>query len=245
MKWKPFLLLHSVALFLFASWLWPVSSPIWDYIDKATFHTLNAMLDDQYLLQIFWAIANVRAVDLVGAITMALFLFLYIADGQDAQERRLRVQKMLFLCIWGELGILFTKEVLDAIIQKNQLLRESPTILYSNAVMISEMVPWLKVKDFSRSCFPGDHAEIIIQWLSFIFVLCGLRYFLLALPCGIFFILPRLIGGAHWLSDALVGSLPIALIVLAWGLYSPLYYYTFRMAAWLTQKLTHFVRKLQ
>jgi membrane-associated phospholipid phosphatase len=38
----------------------------------------------------------------------------------------------------------------------------------------------------------------------------------------IFFSLPRLIAGAHWLSDILVGGVSIALIALAFGLYTPL-----------------------
>ena len=38
----------------------------------------------------------------------------------------------------------------------------------------------------------------------------------------VFFSLPRLIAGAHWLSDILVGGVSIALVTLAFGLYTPL-----------------------
>jgi len=245
MKWKPFFLLHAVALFLFASWLYPPFSTYWDIVDTKTFHYLNATVKDSFLAQIFWGIGNVRAVDLVGAIFMIWFLILYVLDGKDINERKGRAQKMIFLCIWGELGILFTKEVIDAFIQKHHLLRESPTVLFSNAIMLSESVPWLKIKDFSRSCFPGDHAEIAIQWMCFIAALCGFRYAVLAFPFVCFFILPRLIGGAHWLSDVLVGSLPIALIVLAWACYSSVYYYTWRLAIWIGNKLSFFIRMLR
>lgn len=245
MRWKPFLLIHLGVTLLFASWLWPVTYVYWHAADKAVFYFLNEAVDDQPLSQIFWAIANVRATDLIGAIFMAVFLLLFILDGKTAPERKERLTKMLFLCIWGELGILFAKEAVDAFIQKYQLLRDSPTVIYSDAVMLSDAVPWLKVKDFSRSCFPGDHAEIVIQWTIFVFALCGARYGFLALPASIFFVLPRFIGGAHWLSDAMVGSTSIALVVFAWAMFSPLHRYTMNLASWIVNKISLCIKGLQ
>jgi len=245
MRWKPFLIIHLSVLLLFGSWLWPVTSSYWQAADKATFYFLNSSLVDRPLTQIFWAIANVRATDLFGAIFMAAFVLLYILDAKSNSERKERLTKMLFLCIWGELGILFAKEFIDALIQKYQLLRDSPTVVFSDAIMLSDAVPWLKVKDFSRSCFPGDHAEIVIQWTIFVFALMGAPYGLIALPVSIFFVLPRFIGGAHWLSDALVGSTSIAFLVFAWAMYSPLHHYSMRIAAWISNKLSLFIKALQ
>ncbi len=237
MHWKPFLFIHTISIFLLATWLWPASFIYWKSLDVAAFQFLNLSLIDAPISQIFWAIGNVRAVDLIGAIFMILFMALYASDVPVGKERTLRIAHAIFICIWFEIGILFTKEGVDAFIQYNHFMRNSPTVDFSDAVMLSDAIPWLKVKDVSRSCFPGDHAEILIQWALFIFAVCGTRYGLLATPIALFFILPRLVGGAHWLSDALVGSLSIALSVLAWAMYSPLHRYTMQFSLWIVNTI--------
>jgi len=37
----------------------------------------------------------------------------------------------------------------------------------------------------------------------------------------VLFSLPRLVSGAHWLSDVLVGGPFLSLITIGWGLYTP------------------------
>jgi membrane-associated phospholipid phosphatase len=60
--------------------------------------------------------------------------------------------------------------------------------------------------------------------------LAGYRLGIFALISSSFFIFPRLFSGAHWLSDVGAGSLPLALIVISWARYTPIYrYYVDRM----------------
>src|SRR6185295_3381125 len=179
--WKRFLTCHAVILLLLASWFFPATRLLWDKIDQATFHWLNSLLKGNWLTQIFWALANVKRCDLFGAIFMASFFYMYVTD-VEKDERRTRLAHCLFACIWGELGILFMKEVIYGWLQGIDFIRESPTMLYTNAVMLSESIPWLKVKDFARASFPSDHAEIVLQWNVMIFFFGGKRYGLLALP---------------------------------------------------------------
>jgi len=220
--WKRFFILHIIAFALLLSWLLPYTSEMWDLLDQKTFAFLNGMMEGRPLTQIFWALANVKITDLFGALFMSLFFVLYIIDG-GKEKRSERISQAIFVCLFGELGILFTKQLLGPFLEAYNITREGPTYFFSNPIYLSDAIPWLKVKDHSSFCFPSDHAAITLQWLFFVFIFCGRALGLMALPWAIFFLLPRLISGAHWLSDAFVGSLSITLLMMAWACYSPLY----------------------
>lgn len=219
---KPLLITHAVAILLLISWLIPPFNLVWQALDHLTFQFLNATLEAKPLLQIFWAVANIKSSDIFGALIMATFFLLYIAGGQKGEKKE-RFLHFIYIVLWAEVGILLAKEVIGRSLIALELTRKSPTLIYTDAIRLSEVIPWMKVKDISQWCFPSDHAEIALQWVLFVSYFCGLRFGLLALPWGVFFILPRLVSGAHWLSDAFCGSLCIVLILLAWAAFSPLY----------------------
>jgi len=225
-QWKPFLFFHAAAACLLASWLFQPTRELWNALDAVVFRFLNSSLEGSPFWQIFWAIANVRITDLFGAIFMSSFFILYIMDGKKGSgERTERLAQFLYVCAWGELGILFTKEPLNDFLKMIHFARESPSLLFPHTIMLSDAVPWLKVKDFARGCFPGDHAEILLQWTAFVWFFCDKRYAIYATVWTTFFMMPRLVAGAHWASDAFVGSLSIVCVIMAWACYSPLYGY--------------------
>jgi len=222
MKWKPFLLWNGIALFLLASWIFPPTRVLWDILDKQAFLFLNSSLLGHPFAQIFWAIANYKPVDIMGGVFMTVFFGMYILEA-EGKARAERLAQLIYCLIWGEIGILFTKQIVDVWIEGSGLARVCPTLIFPKAVMISGAIPWLRVKDFSYSCFPGDHAEILFQWVAFVWFFCRARYGLLALAWAIFFMLPRLVAGAHWLSDALVGSTMLVSIIVTVATLTPLY----------------------
>lgn len=222
MQWRPFLLYHAVALFLFFTWIFPPTAILWQKLDVAAFRFLNNSLKDSPLTQIFWALANVKITDLFGAIFMASFSLIYVFEnGKEIAKHRLA--QFLYLCIWGEIGILLLKEVIFPLLVSINFLRDSPSLIFNDTIRLSGVISWLKIKDHSHWSFPGDHAFIALQWAGFIAFFCGWRYGTLAYISSIFFILPRLIAGAHWVTDALIGSFSLALIILAWSTATPLY----------------------
>ena len=222
MKWLPFITGHLIACFIVLSWLHPQSRVIWDSLDVQCFRFLNGNLESHHLLQIFWAIANVKFVDIFGALFMSSFFFVYIFD-KDKHTAIQRLAQFFYVCIWGEFGILFSKQAAFWVLKQVDFMRDSPTITLYSPIMLSEVVPWLNVKDFSHCSFPSDHALIVMQWAAFVWYFCGHRLGIAAALSAIFFTLPRLIAGAHWLSDALVGSLTMVLVILAWATCTPIY----------------------
>ncbi|MBS0654935.1 MAG: phosphatase PAP2 family protein [Verrucomicrobia bacterium] len=221
-NWRLFIFCHLAALLLFLSWMFPPTATLWQEFDVALFRWLNGSLSTSPLSQIFWALANVKITDLYGAFFMGTFSLIYVfEDGKESAQKRLA--QFFYLCLWGEIGILALKELLFPFLVSIDFLRDSPSLIFKDTIRLSEVAHWLKIKDHSHWSFPSDHAFIALQWAGFITFFCGWRYGTLACLSTIFFILPRLIAGAHWATDALLGSLPLALIVLAWAVATPLY----------------------
>lgn len=222
MRWKPFLLISLSALLLFASWFVPITSNWWQALDVWLFHWLNATVANQPIVQIFWALANVKLTDLFGALFMIAFTLIYVFDA-EAKEAKFRLAQLFYAILWFEIGIASVKGIIFKCLVALHFLRESPTLVFPDCFMLSDVVPWLNVKDHSHWSFPGDHAFIVLQWAGFISFYCGWRLGLLAYLSSLLFIFPRLIGGAHWCTDILLGSLPLSLIFVAWGCYTPIY----------------------
>ncbi len=118
--------------------------------------------------------------------------------------------------------MLLVREAMDLYIEYNNLGRPSPTLILESAVRLSEMYPNLNLKDSSSDSFPGDHAAVLFTWFGYCIHFVRNKWSVLALIIVIIFSLPRLIAGAHWFSDVMVGGLSIALISLSIGVYTPL-----------------------
>jgi membrane-associated phospholipid phosphatase len=99
--------------------------------------------------------------------------------------------------------------------------RSSPTLVTPDAVRLSELVTWIKVKDRGSTTFPGDHALVIFSTVGFFWICAGRYLGVIATTLLIPFTLPRLIGGAHWISDILVGALSMALLLLSLSYATP------------------------
>lgn len=235
---QTFLIYHLIAFSFFFSWYCSLTSEFWTQVDKLSFYWLNGSLQNSPLSQLFWALANVKASDLFGAIFMAGFSLLWVFDAPKEGRAR-RLAEFIYLLIWFEIGILTLKELIFPYLVSINFLRDSPSLVFDSPVMLSNTIDWLKIKDSSRWSFPGDHALIILQWAAFMTMFAGRRLGIIAYISSMFFILPRLVAGAHWVSDALCGSLPLALIIVAWATCTPLYQLVVSRICMLTDRIFH------
>ncbi|MCH8048174.1 MAG: phosphatase PAP2 family protein [Planctomycetes bacterium] len=218
--WRPraLVLSHLVALLLVVTWITPATRQWWDRFDLALFRLLNDSLALGHGWQVFWAVANYRALDLLPAVLiLGLFIVSIWGRPRDVQNQRWAV-----LAVLG--GVLVVVPPLMELVvhQGLQYSRPSPTLVLDDALRLSHLVPSINTKDTSRACFPGDHAYVLLTVMSFFWYVGRRRDALLASLLAAVFVLPRLVGGAHWATDILVGGGPAALLAGSWAFATPL-----------------------
>lgn len=206
-------LMVLAGLLLLASW-WSAGplQPLWDGLDRWFFSISNASLGLSPLWDGLWAITNHRLFDVPsGLIMAALFLF----SGRSSTPPRWAT--LLVHALIGALLGLMAQGLIDQWLDLNRL---SPTLELPGSQRLSELTPWIRTKDASRGSFPGDHGLIL-----FTLTLYGWRVLepwarWCTAAAAVMLTLPRLMSGAHWLSDILCGSIAAALLTV--GLYGGL-----------------------
>jgi membrane-associated phospholipid phosphatase len=214
-------LLLVIAAVMLASWLIPVTRSIWDAADLACFQLINSTLqpgvDGLGSWSAFWALMNVRLADLfplvlmvcLFAINRAVFPADRFLDGLTT------FVVLLFFMLLVRVGF-------DALVKVFDVNHPSPTLVFDDAVRLSLLYPEWPTKDEAGHSFPGDHASVMMVWAGYCLYQVRNRWSVAVLGLTVFFSLPRLMSGAHWLSDVAVGGTSLALIVLAFALYTPL-----------------------
>lgn len=219
MKWKPFLISFALIAFLWASFLTPWTKPLWEMVDVNAFKFLNSQLLSTKLLQYFWAALNHKYMDLVEDLLFLLFFIGGIKAAPSSMKRRKCAQFLSCILLAGAIIFFINRQFLR---YYTPFPRQSPSLVVTPCIRITEEIPWKYVKDETDASFPGDHATTLL--------LFGLLYSAfaprkLAISSWIyvgFRTLPRLILGAHWISDVVVGSVSISLFFVSCFLYTPL-----------------------
>jgi membrane-associated phospholipid phosphatase len=229
-RWRPLPLAagNLIAAVLFLTWLLEPTRSLWLGLDDQVFWAMNNSLAEGELWQQFWAVANNRAFDLAAALSM-LLLFAHRALLKDREH----------LTHYVAIGILMTVSVVLMLQFGKWIPIERPcgTIVYPDALRLTELVPHIDTKDISDDSFPGDHGLVLLLCAGFILYNLPRAYGALALLFMVIFTIPRLMSGAHWLSDELVGAVGLGLFSLSWVLATPLHD---RVVNWLGERLRRF-----
>jgi len=212
---------NAIALLLLASWRWPPARLLWDRLDSEAFRLMNAPLANSAAWAQVWGVCNMRPVDL----GFGLILLCFLVKGNwifpAAQVRRALYAFLAVLLLL----LLIRAGPLAELVKVMHWQRASPSLTVDGAVRLTELFPgWARdwhMKDASVRSFPGDHASVLLLWAMFLspFASGWRRWLIWGL--AVVFMLPRLVAGAHWLSDILVGGVFLALIAAGWGLYTP------------------------
>jgi Kdo2-lipid A phosphotransferase len=216
---KPLLFCHALAFFLVWSLFTPPAMKVWQWIDIAFFKAINSTLRDHPTWQLFWAFANHKLADWVEDFCVLIFFIVYVAKAVRGLKMR-RVCELLFCILYIGMIIYCVNKTLFR--EYLEIPRLSPTLTVENSVRLSDEIEWLSIKDDSVKSFPGDHGTTALLFAASFSYFAGRRLGLAASLYAVFLCLPRLITGAHWLSDVVVGSGSITLIFLSWSFCTPL-----------------------
>ncbi len=214
--WRPQILIYTnlCAIALFASWLLEPTRSLWLELDVWTFWAMNNSLAEGRTWQWLWAITNNRAFDLIPAFCM-LLLYGHCSLRHDRQNLNRYIAIGILLLI----TIIVASQLGKAIPIK----RPSATFAFPEALRISQLVPEIVTKDTASDSFPGDHGLILLLYAGFVAFFMPRIYGILAALMVIPFTLPRLMSGAHWLTDEVVGAIAVGAISLSWLMATPLH----------------------
>ena len=221
--WRPKALLisHIGVALLLASWLWPVTRELWNRFDLWLFHLLNDPVHGAGLWAHVWAIGSMRPVDAgVGLLMLAIML----RGGLVLRADQVRTGLYAFLVA---LTVMLLMRVLFAdLVEYMGWQHASPSLVVEGSARLTELFPTWEarwdLKDSASRSFPGDHASVLLIWAMFCsFFVSGWRR-LLVWTVAIAGMLPRLVAGAHWGADALVGGVLLSVLGIAWSCFTPL-----------------------
>ena len=231
-KWdlKKLFIPPLIVTFLIWSWLSPSIRPLWDHIDRNTFHFLNSWIKHNPIWQNFWAFAGHPIMDWIHDLFMLLFFYFHIRFAKTLKRRKVAEFLFSFLLIALVIWIIQSTSFF-------YFYRKSPTLVESTAFRLSHVIDWTHVKDVSKKSFPSDHAITALLFVSLVFNFMDAKKRGLAVIYSIFFCLPRLVAGAHWLTDVLIGSGSIVLLVISLTLGTP-------FASWIVNALEKGIQKM-
>lgn len=232
-KLRSLFLLQALLALLLTSLLWPKAAVYWQKLDVAFFKLINQSLLDRPWWQMFWAAANHKYADWVEDFCIFGFFALWIKKS-PVSLRKMRMGQFLFCILYVSFILFFVNRILF----RNflHISRLSPSLIVENSVMLSQKISWMKIKDMSHTSFPGDHATTALLFSASFSYLAGWRLGIVAWIYASFLCMPRLITGAHWLSDVIVGSGGIVLFFLSIAFCTPLAnclsFYLARLFSW-------------
>ncbi|MDN8599479.1 phosphatase PAP2 family protein [Citrobacter enshiensis] len=207
------LLLNLAGLALFLSWYMPANHGIWSSLDAEVFRFFNQKLVENRAFLWAVAITNNRAFDGCSLLAMGCLMLRFWLKETPAGRRHIVIMGLVML-----LTAVVLNQLGQALIPVK---RASPTLTFDNISRVSELLH-IPTKDASRDSFPGDHGMMLLIFSAFMLRYFGKTAGITALIIFVVFAFPRVMIGAHWLTDIVVGSLTVVLIGLPWWLMTPL-----------------------
>ncbi len=208
-----------IIAFLIATWFVPVTQTLWQYADQAFFLNINSSLSNSPFWTHFWAIMNSR----IGDWLSELCILTLLISATIRLKTRYSIVFKIILCV-ALSQILINKGIFLKLLHIQRL---SPSLTLPLPVNLADAFPYLSNKVESTSSFPGDHASMLFLFTALIWKVYSYRYGLVCAALSFFFTLPRLISGAHWLSDAIIGSICITLFTYTLIFASPIHRHIF------------------
>lgn len=207
MQLRQILFYNVLAAVLIATW-WLPSVLFWTYLDDDVFYFFNQFIGPLYP---HWtetlALLNTRAFDHVMFGVLLGMLFLAMRRDRSGGWQKWLAIGLVMSAVAATMGALLHEHLLMA--------RPSPTLWHGQVNLLSDYTT-LHAKDSASDSFPSDHGLMAMVFASFMLRFADRLTAMLAVLLTVLVTLPRIMVGAHWVSDVYLGSLTIALVVLPW-----------------------------
>lgn len=212
-QYSGILLLNIAGLALFFSWYLPTNHGFWFPLDAAVFHFFNQGIAENRTYVRLLTITNSRSFDACSLLAMGSLMLSVWFRENSAGRRRVIIIGLVML-----LSAVVVNQLAQNIMPVK---RSSPSLFFPDAYRVSNMLS-AATKDASADSFPGDHGMMLLIFCAFMWRYFSHKIFLISLSIFVVFSLPRVMIGAHWLTDIIVGSLTAILIGMPWILMTPL-----------------------
>lgn len=181
-----------------ALWFLPITYNLCKWLDYQSFTFLNKSLVGRQTWQQFWGLLNHPNENWINLVVMVSINFtgIYLLS---PNKRKCGLGYVLYYWAIFQIGMLVSHAIFGhSFLDIN---RESPTYVIQPFVLLNEALNNPDIKIMSASSFPAGHAFVLIYWLFFTKnyvtgILKFVTYFV-----AILLLFPRMISGAHWLTD--------------------------------------------
>lgn len=114
------------------------------------------------------------------------------------------IANIIYCWLSFQVFLLFNNIFFQKILHFN---RNSPSVIFHESIKLSVVLNNLNIKDYSNNSFPAGHALILIYWALFINLQQCKLIKIVSWFLVILFVLPRIVTGAHWVSDTIFSLL--------------------------------------
>jgi|GEM_PF-2814510 len=189
---------------LIATAFLPATAQFWAKIDLTFFMTVNPLLAND-TFGTFVALLNSRLGDWISHLAFAALLVSSIPQRKEA----------IYSLIGMVIIAILTQFLVNYCVFKKFLdfLKDSPSLSVPYFIDIEKLFPFPNNHATTVRSFPGDHSTTLFVCTTWILIATGRRLLKPLLFLAILFSLPRLLAGAHGLSDVIAGAGAITLIV--------------------------------
>ena len=171
-------------------------------VDRQISLWINPTLAEKNLWTMFWGAMNKTVERYISIAIMLIIAITFICRSKD---KRLAISLVFSMILYLEIATII-KFFIVKFFEVNRL---SPSNVIEDYNLLSKLLNDRTIKDGSGSSFPGDHALVLF------FIAFYSQYFypkMLRLSTwffALFFVIPRVVSGAHWASD-IVGTMVIS-----------------------------------
>lgn len=184
----------SLCLFLGT---WQHTKPVVDYLDRQFFSYLNGSLNYSYTWRLCWGYLShpnetwLNMVWMFGLNIVAVFSI-------PRFKRQHAFAMVIYFWFAFQLALLVTHKIFFDWLE---ITRASPSLVMDGWVNLQDALGINVLKVASANSFPAGHALVLVYWLRFTNLYCARWVKYLSWSTVLILLLPRLISGAHWLSD--------------------------------------------